>query len=91
MGVSAAACTWLLWTLWTGSPFGSSKRTGYNFFLSFFLEHVCQAASLLHEQNIVFGDLRDPNILYIASKSRAVIVEIVFFPFLFKLSCYKYA
>ncbi len=30
---------------------------------------------LIHEQNIVLGDLRDPNILYIASKTCAVVVD----------------
>lgn len=39
------------------------------------LKHVRQAVDLLHAQNIVFGDLRDPNILYIASESRAVIID----------------
>ncbi len=39
------------------------------------LEHVRQAVHLIHEQNIVLGDLRDPNILYIASKSCAVVVD----------------
>ncbi|KAF8956121.1 hypothetical protein BDZ97DRAFT_1672053 [Flammula alnicola] len=38
-------------------------------------EHVRQAVCLLHEQNIVFGDLRAPNILYEVSKSCAVIVD----------------
>ena len=39
------------------------------------LEHVRQAVHLLHEHNIVFGDLRDPNILYDASKGGAVLVD----------------
>ena len=39
------------------------------------LEHVRQAVYLLHQHNIVFGDLRDPNILYDASKSGAVLVD----------------
>jgi hypothetical protein len=39
------------------------------------LEHVRQAMSLLHKQNIVFGDLRDPNILYDASKGHTWIVD----------------
>ena len=39
------------------------------------LEHVRQAMSLLHKQNIVFGDLRDPNILYDASKGCTWIVD----------------
>ena len=39
------------------------------------LEHVRQAVHLLHQQNIVFGDLRDPNILYDASKNCTVIVD----------------
>jgi serine/threonine protein kinase len=30
---------------------------------------------LLHENNIVFGDLRDPNILYDASKNLVVLVD----------------
>ena len=39
------------------------------------LEHVRQAVHLLHQQNIVFGDLRDPNILYDASKSCTLVVD----------------
>ncbi|KAG5651027.1 hypothetical protein H0H81_010155 [Sphagnurus paluster] len=39
------------------------------------LEQVSNAIGLLHEENIVFGDLRESNILYDASKSRAVVVE----------------
>ena len=39
------------------------------------LEHVRQAVYLLHQHNIVFGDLRDPNILYDASKNGAVLVD----------------
>lgn len=38
------------------------------------LEHVRQAISL-HKQNIVFGDLREPNILYDASKGCTWIVD----------------
>ncbi|KDR71642.1 hypothetical protein GALMADRAFT_254023 [Galerina marginata CBS 339.88] len=39
------------------------------------LDHVRRAVSLLHEQNIVFGDLREPNILYNASESCVDIVD----------------
>ena len=39
------------------------------------LEHVRQAVHLLHQQNIFFGDLRNPNILYDASKNCAVVVD----------------
>ena len=38
-------------------------------------KHICQAVHLLHEQNIVFGDLWDPNILFDTSKSCAVVVD----------------
>ena len=37
-------------------------------------EEVSKAVGLLHENNIVFGDLRDPNILYAESKNRVVLV-----------------
>jgi serine/threonine protein kinase len=36
---------------------------------------VRHAIELLHENDIVFGDLRDPNILYDASKARVVLVD----------------
>jgi len=36
---------------------------------------VTDAIELLHENDIVFGDLRDPNILYDASKARVVLVD----------------
>jgi len=39
------------------------------------LEHVHQAIRLLHEENIVFGDLRVPNVLYDASKGRAILID----------------
>ena len=38
-------------------------------------EEVSKAVGLLHENNIVFGDLRDPNILYDESKDRVVLVD----------------
>ena len=38
-------------------------------------EQVSKAVGLLHEHNIVFGDLRDPNILYDESKGRVVLVD----------------
>ena len=38
-------------------------------------ERVGVAVHLLHENNIVFGDLRDPNILYDASKDCVVLVD----------------
>jgi serine/threonine protein kinase len=36
---------------------------------------VTRAIELLHENDIVFGDLRDSNILYDASKARVVLVD----------------
>jgi RIO-like serine/threonine protein kinase len=39
------------------------------------LTSVTDAIDLLHEKDIVFGDLRDPNILYDASEARVVLVE----------------
>ncbi|KAF8727267.1 hypothetical protein AX14_007435 [Amanita brunnescens Koide BX004] len=38
-------------------------------------EEVSKAVGLLHENNIVFGDLRDPNILYDEPKNRVVLVD----------------
>jgi serine/threonine protein kinase len=38
-------------------------------------QSVKDAIDLLHENDIVFGDLRDPNILYDASKARVVLVD----------------
>src|SRR6266576_7058754 len=38
-------------------------------------EEVGKAVRLLHENNIVFGDLRDPNILYNESEGRVVLVD----------------
>jgi len=38
-------------------------------------ERVSDAVGLLHEKDIVFGDLRDPNILYDASKGQVVLVD----------------
>jgi len=38
-------------------------------------KHMRQAVHLLHEQNIVFGDLRDPNILYDASSGCTFVVD----------------
>ena len=38
-------------------------------------ERVGDAVLLLHENDIVFGDLRDPNILYDASNDRVVLVD----------------
>ena len=38
-------------------------------------EEVRRAVRLLHEHNIVFGDLRDPNILYDESKHRVALVD----------------
>jgi tRNA A-37 threonylcarbamoyl transferase component Bud32 len=38
-------------------------------------ERVRDAVLLLHENNIVFGDLRDPNILYDVSNDRVVLVD----------------
>jgi RIO-like serine/threonine protein kinase len=38
-------------------------------------ERVSDAVRLLHEKYIVFGDLRDPNILYDASEGRVVLVD----------------
>ncbi len=39
------------------------------------IKEVGRAAHLLHEQNIVLGDLRDPNILYDESKNRVALVD----------------
>ncbi|KAG5649766.1 hypothetical protein H0H81_002108 [Sphagnurus paluster] len=39
------------------------------------LEQVSKAIGLLHKENIVFGDLRESNILYNSSKNCAVIVD----------------
>ena len=38
-------------------------------------KRVGDAVRFLHENNIVFGDLRDPNILYDASRDRVVLVD----------------
>ena len=38
-------------------------------------KRVSKAVHLLHEHNIVFGDLRDPNILYDESKNRVALVD----------------
>ena len=38
-------------------------------------KEVGKAVHLLHEHNIVFGDLRDPNILYDESKNRVALVD----------------
>ncbi|PPQ82774.1 hypothetical protein CVT25_009269 [Psilocybe cyanescens] len=38
-------------------------------------KQVEQAINLLHKEDIVFGDLRTNNILYVASESKAVIVD----------------
>jgi serine/threonine protein kinase len=38
-------------------------------------QKVEEAVRLLHEEDIVFGDLRDPNILYDASKGHAFLVD----------------
>ncbi|KAF9484913.1 hypothetical protein BDN70DRAFT_917313 [Pholiota conissans] len=42
---------------------------------SFIVDQVEQAVHLLHAENIVFGDLRDNNIIYDASKERAVLID----------------
>jgi hypothetical protein len=39
------------------------------------LKLVGDALHILHSNDIVFGDLRDPNILYLASKARAMLVD----------------
>ena len=39
------------------------------------LEDVSRAVRILHEKDIVFGDLRDPNILYLESKIHAMLVD----------------
>jgi len=39
------------------------------------LEQIREAMRLLHKQNIVFGDLRDSNVLYVASKDGIVVVD----------------
>ncbi|KAJ3510653.1 hypothetical protein NLJ89_g4547 [Agrocybe chaxingu] len=36
---------------------------------------VAEAVRILHENDIVFGDLRDPNILYVASRDDMVLVD----------------
>jgi serine/threonine protein kinase len=41
----------------------------------FISQEVGNAVRLLHENNIVFGDLRDANILYDASEGRVVLVD----------------
>jgi serine/threonine protein kinase len=38
-------------------------------------ERVYDALCLLHKNNIVFGDLQDPNILYVESEDRVVLVD----------------
>ncbi|TFK62631.1 hypothetical protein BDN72DRAFT_872475 [Pluteus cervinus] len=38
-------------------------------------ENVHKAVELLHTKDIVFGDLRPPNILYLESENRAVLVD----------------
>ena len=37
------------------------------------LNDIKDALHILHAKDIVFGDLRDPNILYLASKARAIL------------------
>jgi RIO-like serine/threonine protein kinase len=39
------------------------------------LNNTKDAVHILHAENIVFGDLRDPNILYLTSKARAMLVD----------------
>ncbi|KIM45564.1 hypothetical protein M413DRAFT_24741 [Hebeloma cylindrosporum] len=39
------------------------------------LAQVTEAVQILHAHNLVFGDLRDSNILHVASEGRAVIVD----------------
>ncbi|KAF8153399.1 hypothetical protein B0H34DRAFT_723389 [Crassisporium funariophilum] len=36
---------------------------------------INEAVRILHAEGIVFGDLRDPNILYLASEARAMLVD----------------
>ena len=37
--------------------------------------NISEAVGILHEEGIVFGDLRDSNILLLASKDRAMLVD----------------
>jgi len=39
------------------------------------LKDIDNALHILHAKDIVFGDLRDPNILYLASKAHAMLVD----------------
>ncbi|KDR68354.1 hypothetical protein GALMADRAFT_256991, partial [Galerina marginata CBS 339.88] len=58
---------WFLWTVWTGSLLGSRKSTTCKFLNCLGKD---KALRLLHENDIVFGDSWEPNVLHDASERR---------------------
>ena len=64
-----------VWESCRKSPGHAFSKKSLGQLCSLVSEHLRQAVHLLYEQNIVFYDLRDPNFLYDASKSCAVVVN----------------
>ena len=56
-----------------GCSSGSSKRTKHQLLQSF--QPKLRRQWVLHNDDIVFGDLRSNNILYVASEHRMVLVH----------------
>jgi hypothetical protein len=71
--MSSATYTWSLWTV-DGESIWQLQEDKIPI-PAIVSERIGDAVRLLHENNIVFGDLWDPNILYVVYRDRVVLVD----------------